>query len=155
MTLRGIRRRNLKKQGFFGFERQALTGVTFKRSPWLKLVRKDRAREFEDMKALSKARNWSPTRFWKEWGSYIGQKYIDNNWLRADKETKKMMPDAWVMFRAERADAIRSGRWVETPEYRGKRRTAKKDDGGYKRIDKGDVKAQKARARERAIAKRG
>lgn len=148
MTLRGIRRRNLKRQGFFGFERKALVNVTFKRSGWLRLVRRDRAREFEAMKDIARQRNWSPTRLQQEWAKYIREKYIDNNWLRADGT-----PDAWIMFRALRAQAIKDGRWVETPGYRG-RRIAKRDDVGLIRIDKGDVKAQKARYRERQRAKK-
>lgn len=148
MTLRGIRRRNLKRQGFFGFERREFVNVVFKRSPWIRLVRRDRAREFEAMKGIAQQRGWSPTRFQQEWARYIREKYIDNNWLRADGT-----PDAWIMFRALRAQAIKDGRWVETPGYRGRRRVAR-DDGGLIRIDKGDVKAQKARARERERAKR-
>ena len=147
MTLKSIRRRNLKKQGFFGWERREFVKLTFKRSPWLRFMRRDRASELEAMKDLAGQRNWSQTRFEREWFNYIKQRYIDNNWLTDG------IPDAWKMFRALRDRAIKEGKWGGTPEYLGRRWVVDPETGLSHRIDKGDVKAQKARRREREKAK--
>ena len=63
----------------------------------------------------------------------------------------KGRPDPWQLFRYYRDKAIEEGTWGETPRtYKKKKRF---DEHGF-RIDKGNIKSQKQRRRERAKQKK-
>ena len=152
MTLRGRRRRSLAKQGFLPFEYRGVPGVkglatmTFSHSPWFRQVRRERARELRDMRQVAYDENWSKARFIREWRSYVKQIYKINGWQLVDGT-----PDPWQMFRDYRARAIQRGEWDETPRYRkkGSHRRKVETETGLVRIDKGRIRDQRARYREK------
>lgn len=141
----------LKKEGFTPNERRELKKMTFSNSKWFRRARAQRARELRDMKTVARDRGLTRAEFLKEWYDFIREKYVDNRWITAGGRL-----DPWAMFRALRAQAIKRGEWVDTPPKPGShRRSIRKMDGGFVRIDKGSIKEQRARYHEKQLARKG
>ena len=147
------RAESLKKNGFLPFEVRQLVyapkgrAIVFGRSRWFIIARRQRVRELRMLLDRAEAENWTKTHPRRVWSDFILGKYEDSNWLLADGT-----PDAWKMFRAWREEATRRG-WDTTPLPGSKRRSEVDPETGLvHRIDKGDVKAQKARRRARPRA---
>jgi len=150
MSLIGRRRKSLAKQGFLPWEYRGVPGVkglstmTFSHSPWFRRVRRERARELRDMRQVAYDENWSRARLIREWRTQVKQIYEINGWQLADGTL-----DVWQMFREYRARAIQRGEWDETPRKRGSRRRKVETATGLVRIDKGRIREQRDRYRER------
>ena len=159
MTLKGIRRRSLKRQGFLPWEYNGIPIVVkgrvkvvglkdrpISKHPWVKDMRRERAREYRGMRQIAYEQNWSKARFIREWRSRVRSIYKINGWELADGR-----PDVWQMYQDYRAEAIRRGEWEETPRYRkkGSHRRKVETETGLVRIDKGRIRDQRARYREK------
>lgn len=148
-TRRQQRYKKLIRSGMEPFEAREFSSVPFSRAPFIKNIVRDRQKLLAGLQRQAVALGWSRTHYERERRLLIAFEYKDKGLIftrpRRDIIRVKGRPDPWQLFREYRADAIRRGEWYETP-----RRRKKRYDERGTRIDKGDIKEQKARRRERA-----
>jgi len=114
--------------------------------PFIKNMIRERRDMIKGLQREASAMNWSRTRYLKEKSALIRFEYKDKGLTFTKKRgiiKVSGAPDVWQMFRYYREQAINKGQWDETP------RKKRKTNGDNIRIDKGDVRAQKARRKER------
>lgn len=153
------RYRRFINNGFLKFEAFAFSSIPFARAPFMRRMIRDRRELLIGLRREADAFNWSRTRYEREKRLLIAFEYQDKGLLYLKSRRGiiriKGRPDPWQLFRYYRDKAIEEGEWPEeTPrQYKKKKRL---DDHGL-RIDKGNIKAQKARrrARERQRKERG
>lgn len=139
----------LVSAGLQRFEARELSSIPFSRMPFVKNIIRDRRNLIEGLEKEAKALGWSRTRFEKEKLMLIAWEYRDKG-LTFTKKGKNIIkikgsPDVWQMFRYYRWLAIKNGEWQETPR---KKRARHYDERGI-RIDKGKIREQKRKYRER------
>lgn len=140
LAVKAMRVNRLKKEGFTPYERKELSSLAFAKTGFLLEERRTRAREYRDFLADMKAKNFTKRQADRIWRSNISDRYADEGFTLEDGK-----PDFWQLFRKLRGEAIKGGKWKETPRYRG-RSHRKLDAGGHHRkIDKGKVKLQRQR----------
>lgn len=153
---RKVRAKTLGRCGFLAWEiygekdeksgkykSRGLRSVSLNTSPWFKLERRKRKREYVRAKEEARSRGKSWGAFRKEWSQYIDDKYVANNWFFKGK------PDIWVMFRKLR----KKYDWV-SPSPKGVRETGlvtKEPKTGMKRLDR----SMRERQRSEQKGKRG
>jgi len=150
------RYRQFRDSGFLKFEAFAFSSVPFARAPFMRRMINDRRELLIPLRREAEFMNWSRTRYEKEKRLLIAFEYEDKGLIYIKSRRGiiriKGRPDPWQLFRYYRDKAIEDGEWPEeTPRnYKKKKRL---DEHGF-RIDKGNLKAQKARRREREKQKR-
>lgn len=154
------RKVRLEYEGFLPFETRQLKKQTFKNAGFLNKERRARAKEHRSFIAEQKAAGITKKQAEKAWRDSINQRYIDKGYI-IEKEIKrkgekqvKVKPDPWQYFRDIRADAIKSGQWKETPRYRGKSHRKLTKAGTHAKLDKGKLKQQRQRYREKQKSKK-
>lgn len=146
-TVRQRRYRSMINSGLLEFESYELSGVKYSEAPYLRKLMRDRLRiktSFDKQADLSK---WKRTRREEEYREVIKIEYRDNNWLRERKVRgrKILRASPWEMLRDYRQKAIDRGEYHPVKH----RQIVKRGDKIYIHIYKGDVQAQKRRAKER------
>ena len=150
------RYRRFINNGFLPVEAQAFSSVPFARAPFMRPMIRDRRELLIPLRREGDFMNWSRSRYEREKRLLIAFEYKDKGliYIKSRKGIIKIKgrPDPWQLFRYYRDKAIEDGEWPEeTPrKYKKKKRL---DEHGF-RIDKGNLKAQKARRRERGKQKR-
>ena len=148
------RKMSFLASGFLPFEAQAFSSVPFRHAPFMRQMIKERRELLIPLRREADFMNWSRTRYEKEKRLLIAFEYKEKGLIYIKSRRGiiriKGRPDPWQLFRYYRDKAIEEGTWGETPRtYKKKKRL---EDGV--RIDKGNLKAQKARRRERAKQKK-
>ena len=145
------RRLRFLANGFLPFEAFAFSSVPFARAPFMRRMIRDRRELLIPLRREADFMNWSRSRYEKEKRLLIAFEYKDKGliYIKSRKGIIRIKgrPDPWQLFRYYRDKAIEDGEWPEeTPRnYKKKKRL---DEHGF-RIDKGNLKAQKTRRRER------
>lgn len=148
------RYRRFRDTGFLKFEAFAFSSVPFVRAPFMRQMIRDRRELLIPLRREADFMNWSRTRYEKEKRLLVAFEYKEKGLIYIKSRRGiiriKGRPDPWQLFRYYRDKAIEEGIWEETPRrYKKKKRF---HEEGF-RIDKGDVKKQKQRRRERAKQK--
>lgn len=133
-----VRAARLKKEGYLPFEYNQIKKQIFKNTGFMVKERKERSKDYKNFIAEMQAKGFKKRVITKEWRDKIIDRYQDEGWLLADGKL-----DPWQMFRDIRADAIKAGEWEDTPRY------LKSHRKWRDKRDKGDVKSQRARFREK------
>lgn len=152
---RQARYNKLISYGMLPFEAQAFSSVPFAHATFIRDIVRDRANLLESLRREAEAMGWSRARYEEEKRRAVAFEYKDKGLVFTkryrDIIRAKGRADPWQLFREYRADAIRKGKWKETPRRR--RRKQRFDERGI-RIDNGDIAKQKARRRERERERR-
>lgn len=142
-----MRERRLVKEGFLPFEAEQYKKLAFNKTEFMNKPRRERQRDYKNFIDEQKGMGLSTRQAKREWKDYIADKYAGDGFTLEDGS-----PDFWQLFRENRAEAIKGGDWKETPRYRGKSHRRLRADGKHQKLDKGRLKAQRARHKEK-IAK--
>ena len=142
----------LKNAGMLPFEAYKLSKVPYKHAPWIKQMMDDRIELLTPLRHQADQLNWSPAKYQQEKRDYIYYTYQEKGmtYTKLKRPFGKIRPDIWQLFREARAEAIAQGKWDETPRRR-KPRSQRPDKI---KVERGNVRAQKARRREVDRAKR-
>jgi hypothetical protein len=145
MTLRQHRYNKYKERGFFPYEAREMATVSYSEAPYLKHIIDDRYQLRMKLILESRKQGWSKTRTDQQYQHMIERWYINNDWI------KHGLPDVWEMFKEYRQRAIDAGEYHPS----GKKNIHRKGNKLYIHIYKGDVQAQKARARVKIQNQKG
>ncbi len=144
MAYRATREKRLKEEGFLPFERKQFKSLAFTKTDFMREERRQRARDYREFQKGMKEQGFTKRQSDRIWKSNITDQYAAEGFELADGK-----PDFWQSFRKIRVKAIKDGTWKETPRYRG-RSHSKLDAGGhFRKIDKGKLKQQRERHRDR------
>lgn len=140
-TIRQRRYDNLIYNGFLPLEAKELSSVKYSEAPYLRKMMRDRARISQLFYKQTIELGWSKTKRGEEYRKFIRSEYIDHKWIRLAEN--KLSP--WEMLKDYRQRAIDAG------EYHPKqgKHVRRKGSKVYIHIYKGNVEAQKRRAKER------
>jgi len=138
------RAKRLKGEGYLPFEVKQLKTLVFSKTAFMEIERRHRAKEHKNFLSDLKAQGYTKKQAEILWRDNVRDKYTD-----AGQVLESGKPDPWQMFRDIRAEAIKSGVWKATPRYRGMSHRKRTIPGQLRQLDKGKIKAQKARYRER------
>lgn len=144
-----------KEAGFLPFEARELSGVRFAEAPYLRKLIRDRMRIREAFEREALFNKWSLTRQRREYRDIIRFEYLDKKWIREAISprigTPRYKASPWEMLKDYRQKAIERGEYHPAKG----RRIRRVGDKIYIHIYKGDVAAQKERAREKLRASIG
>lgn len=158
MIFRPLRQRRYNRylaSGFLKMEAYELSGIRYSEAPYLRRMIRDRLNIRKSFDSQADALGWSKTRRDDEWRAVVRHEYIDHHWVRErqipliGRTAYKASP--WEMVKEYRQRAIDAGEY-HPPKTRRIRRIG---DKIYIHIYKGDVQAQKARAKAKREATRG
>ncbi len=138
------RRIRYKQKGFLPFEAKEISRQVLVRADFLAKERNKRERDHIRFVKRFVAEGGTKSNANKAWRDSILDRYAAEGWQLEDGTN-----DPWQMFRAIRAEAIKLGTWKETPRYLKSHRKLRT------KLDKGDIKKQRQRYRDRQSAKRG
>lgn len=130
--------------GFLRFEARVLSSISYRRAPYLKNMISERQNIYAAVKREAVVNKWSQTRFEWEYRNVIRNEYKEHKWFTPRAIMRIGMAgnlDAYKMLKSFRRQAIDSG------SYKVPSRGSHRIYGD--KTDKGDIKAQKERARER------
>ena len=149
------RYRRFLDNGFLPFEAQAFSSVPFRHAPFMRQMIRERRDLLVPLRRDADVLNWSRTRYNTEKRQLIAYDYREKGLLfqKTGRQITRIKgrPDPWQLFRYYRDKAIEEGTWGETPRTYKKKKLL--DEHGF-RIDKGNLKEQKARRREREKQKK-
>lgn len=142
---RSIRRQKLLDADFTAYEAHELSRTTHRANYFRKMVRDKKRGQgiFADLGKLrreAEQQGWSKKRYRLERAQVLQFIYREQGWL-----DEKGRPDVWKLLRDYRDQAIASGDY-KPPK---KKRIKTYDEHG-RRSDRGNIKLQKQRAKERA-----
>lgn len=138
------RRIRYKQKGFLPFEAKAISRQVLVRANFLGKERDKRERAYNRFVKSYVEGGGTKRNANKAWRDSILDRYVAEGWQLEDGTN-----DPWQMFRAIRAEAIKLGTWEETPRYLKSHRRERT------KLDKGKIKEQRQRYRERQLKKRG
>lgn len=138
---RRVRYHNIKSFGFLPFEARELSKVRDISAKYFRRMLLDRQEVIEQLRREAEYNRWSQKRTIEEIVGYIKYTYRENHW-------EFNYNGLWEMYRGYRDSAISMG------DYYPKRRKRKQFSIGGQRIDRGLLKEQKRRYKEK-MKKRG
>jgi len=138
------RAKRLQGEGYSPFEVKQLKTLAFSKTTFMEIERRHRAKEHKVFLGDLKAQGYTKKQSERLWRANVRDKYIN-----AEQVLEDGKPDPWQMFRDVRAESIRSGKWKATPRYKGLSHRKRTVAGKLRQLDKGRIKAQKERYRER------
>jgi hypothetical protein len=130
-----------KSKGFIPFEAREISKITDRNTPHFRQMMKDRREIIDGLLREAEYNRWSKLRTHQEIIEYIRYIYRDNRW-------EFNASGLWQMYRDYRDKAIDLGEYY--PKRRRKKRFGEEGD----RIDRGKLKEQRKRYKER-LKKRG
>ncbi len=141
----------LRSNGFLPFEALTLSTVRFSEAPYIRRLMRDRLKIAKAFLKEAEFNKWSQKRKDKEYRAVIKNEYLEHKWIKATEVWRigrtlyKAAP--FMMLKEYRQRAIDSGEYFKKPPKRIRRDA----EGNIIKIIiyKGDVEAQKRRARAR------
>jgi hypothetical protein len=147
----------LIQDGFLRFEAQELSGVRPSEAPYLRQMRIDRRNLRSNFMKEAVANKWSYTRIKDEWLKFIQFEYTDKGWTQRKPifgvGRTKYQASPWAMLKFYRQLAIESGEYFPNPKKRVRRDASGKVE--HIIVSKGNIAAQKRRAKGRIEARKG